>query len=411
MDNPQLLMMSRSQTSLPPPSGNIQAKPLFGASTTSQPQQQSTSLFGAPSSSTNTQQGGGLFGGLANQNQGGGVFGSQQTQQAQPQQNTGLFGSALGQTQPTHTSGPFGSTLNNQSKGSLFGASQDNTQSQLPNLQQRAPVNIFSNSIGQTSQQQQTVPGVRISVNELRPTTRYGDLHDELQKAIEFVDNFVLNKIQWQEQCEAASGMLEELCQQIQPDVEHCARSLDNVQHSLENDAENISLAKNILKVDATDARISFKIINNLKLPQQFHHANLWSSVSAPQHTGPTFPEDSSDEGESRNLVDYFSRQSDEMSKTVASYKRNVAEVEAYLRGVESHVLQQMQQLAFTRGRDIGENDAEDQVRELAGVLREFENGILSVAMKVGNTREVVQSTMLGPVNLGERSRFPQHGS
>ena len=410
--------MDRSQTSVAPPSGSLQTKPLFGAPATSQPQQHTTSLFSAPTTSTSNQQGGELFGSLANRNQGGSLFGSQQSQQASSnllggtnsQQGAGLFGLGHAQIQPTQASGLFGNKVNNQNKNSLFGAPQAGTQIQPSGIQQRAPVNIFSNSIGHTNQQQQTVPGVRISVNELRPTTRYSDLHEELQKAIEFVDNFVLNKIQWQEQCEAASGMLEDLCQQMQPDVEHCARSLDNVQHLLVNDAENISLTKNLVKADAADAKLSFKVINNLKLPQQFHHANLWTSVSAPQQTGLIFPEDSSDQGENRNLVDYFSRQSDEMSKTVASYKRNVAEVETYLRGVESHVLQQMQQLAFTRGRDGGGKNAEDQVRELAGVLREFEDGILSVAMKVGTTREVVQGTMLGPINLSEHNRFSHYG-
>ena len=293
----------------------------------------------------------------------------------------------------------------------MFGPSQNTTQAQSSTIQQRAPVSIFSNSIGQQSNQQQTIPGVRISVNELRPTTRFNDLHEELQKAIEFVDAFVTNKIQWQEQCEAANGMLEDLCQQMLPDVEHCAKGLETVQHSLENDAESISFAKSLVKSDVADAKLSFKVINNLKLPQQFHHANLWSSVSAPQQMGPAFPDEPPEDGGSRNLVDYFSKQADDMSKILASYKRNVADVEAYLKGVESNSFQQMQHLAFTRSRDGGVKSAEDQVQELATVLREFENGILGVAAKVGGTRESVQDAMLGPVNVSERSRFPRGGS
>ena len=407
------LIKFRSQTSVPPPSGSLQTKPVFGNST-SQPQQ-GTSLF-----TGSNQQNGGMFGNLTNQTQGGGLFGSQPTsslfgisnvQQPQPQQETGLFGSTLGQTQPSRGSGLFGAVTNNQNKSSLFGASQSGTQAQLSTMQQRAPVSIFSNSIGQQSQQQQTIPGVRISVNELRSTTRFNDLHEELQKAIEYVDAFVMNKIKWQEQCEAASGMLEDLCQQMPPDVDHCTKNLEGVQQSLENDAESISFAKSLVKSDVADAKLSFKVINNLKLPQPFHHANLWSSVSAPQQTGPTLPDEPSDDGGSRNLVDYFSKQADEMSSDLESYKRNVAEVEAYLKSVESNALQQMQHLVFTRSRDGGAKTAGDQVRELAAVLREFENGILGVATKVGGTRETVQDAMLGPTIVNEHSRFPQHGS
>lgn len=380
-----------------------------------------TSLFGAPqASTTNTQQGGGLFGNATTQNQSGGLFGSQQNQQpagslfnlggaqqSQPQQGAGLFGTGLNQGQNQQSAGLFGNTSNAQNKGSLFGQTQTSAQTQ----QQRPPVSIFSNSIGQQNQQQQTVPGVRISVNELRPTTRFNDLHEDLQKAIEYVDASIMNKIKWQEECESSSAALDDMCHQMPPDVEHCAKSLDNVQQSLENDASSIAFAKEFVKADAADAKLSFKVINNLKLPQQFHHANLWSSVSAPEQAGPSFPGNTSEEFGSRNLVDYFSKQADETSKTLASYRRNIAEVEAYLRGVESNALQQTQQLSFSRNRDGREKSAEDEVRELAAVLREFENGILSVATRVGEARESVQDAMLDPVSTNQSGRFLTNGS
>ena len=405
-------------------SNNANTQPgggLFGSlSNTSQPPA-TTSLFGAPQpSTTNTQQGGGLFGNTTTQNQGGGLFGSQQNQQpagslfnlggaqqSQPQQGTGLFGSSLNQGQNQQSSNLFGNTLNPQNKGSLFGPTQASSQTQ----QQRPPVSIFSNSIGQQNQQQQVVPGVRISVNELRPTTRFNDLQEDLQKAIEYVDAFVTNKIKWQEECESSSAALDDMCQQLPPDVEHCSKSLNNVQQSLENDASSIAFAKDFVKADAADAKLSFKVINNLKLPQQFHHANLWSSVSAPEQAGPSFPGNTSEEIGSRNLVDYFSKQADETSKTLASYRRNIAEVEAYLRDIESNALQQTQQMSFMRNRDGQEKSAEDHVRELAGVLREFENGILSVATRVGEARESVQQAMLEPVSINQSGRFLTLGS
>ena len=322
------------------------------------------------------------------------IFGSNNAQQMQPQQGGGLFGS-LNSSQPQQAGGLFGSTLNNPNKSSMFGSSQAPSQVQQPNDQQPAPVSIFSNSIGQQSQQQQVVPGVRISVNELRPTTRFNDLHEELQKAIEYVDSFIAGQINFQEQCIGASPGLNELSQQMSPDVQHCTKKLESVQQALEGDAESIAFAKDLVRADAADAKLNFKIINNLKLPPQFHHANLWNSVPAAQRAGPSFPDGVAEQGSSRNLIEYFSKQTDEMSKTLAGYKRNVAEVETYLRGVESNAIQEMQRLAVSRNREGGPSTTEDEIKELAFVLRDFENGILGVAARVGGARESVQSVML----------------
>ena len=93
------------------------------------------------------------------------------------------------------------------------------------------------------------------------------------------------------------------------------------------------------------------------------------------------------------------------MSKTLESYKRNIAEVEAYLKGIESSTVQQLQRVQFTKGRDGGGRSAEDQVRELTAVLREFEGGIVGVAGKVTEVREKVQERILGEGDNDGRRR------
>ena len=265
---------------------------------------------------------------------------------------------------------------------------------------------LFSATIGQHTQQQQTIPGVRISVNELRPTTRYNDLHEELQKAIEYVDSFILNKMQWKDACEVEGEKINNMCFQLPPDVEYCTKQLDTMQQALENDAESIAFAKNLVRLDAADAKLSFKVIQNLRLPQQFHQTSLWNSAMAPPNPKAGMVDDESAAGSSHNLVEYFSKQADSMSKDLSNYKRNIAEVEDYLKGIESNTMQQMQQMTFTGGYDGKAKNAEDQVRELAAVLRAFENGILGVAAKVGSTRESVQVAMLSNEHrMGQSSR------
>lgn len=238
------------------------------------------------------------------------------------------------------------------------------------------------------------MPGVKVTIDELRPTTRFNDLHEEIQNRIEFADNFILTQIRKQEDCLAANGTLEDMSSQMPPDIEHCEKSLDTMQQALENDAVSIAFAKNLVKTDFDDAKLSFQVIQNLSLPQQFHHSTLRNSTTAPQLRGLLLSDAGVEEGPT-NIVDYFAKQADEMSKNLDTYNRNIIEVENYMKSVESNTMQQMQQMMFTRTRNGNQKCAEDQVRQLAVVLREFGNGILGVATKVGNTREIVQEHML----------------
>lgn len=240
------------------------------------------------------------------------------------------------------------------------------------------------------------MPGVKVTVDELRPTTRFNDLHEEIQKRIELADNVILSQIRKQEDCFAANQTLEDMLSEMPPDIEYCAKTLDTMQQALENDAESIAFAKTLVKADFDDSKLSFQVIHNLSLPQQFHHNALRISIAAPRPRGSLFSDAGAEEGPT-NIVDYFAKQAEEMSNTLNTYNRNIIEVEDYLKGVESNTMQQMQQTTFTRTGDGDQKSAEDEVRELAVVLREFGNGIMGVATKVGDTREKVQEHMLGP--------------
>ena len=261
--------------------------------------------------------------------------------------------------------------------------------------QQQPQKSIFTASIGQYYQQQQTIPGVRVDLSGLKPTTRFNDLYEEVQKIIENVDNFILGQMHFAEECELAMPKIASALDYIPGDVEFCSRKLDAFQQCLENDASAIDAIKSIVRKDATDARLSFRAIQNLRMPQQFHHTGLWGVGPVSQGVAPAL-QDQGEEGGSTDLVGYFTRQTEEMEKSLETYKKNIAEVETYLQGVEASTIQQLQRVQFTRGRDGGQRSADDQIRELAAVLREFENGILGVAGKVGGVREQVQEVIIG---------------
>ncbi|KAI4262651.1 MAG: hypothetical protein L6R42_002178 [Xanthoria sp. 1 TBL-2021] len=364
------------------------------------------------------------------QQTGGGLFGSQQ-QSNQP--STSLFGNINTQSQPTTSL--FGNTNAqppSQQGGGLFGSlGQSQTQSKPetlsvfnnfnqsssnpPQNQAQQPIqqpSLFATSIGQYTQRQQPVPGVRVTTSELRPTTRFTDLHEQLQTLIENIDGFIQQQMKFQQECAAMNHGLDENCKQMPDDVEFCTRALHTMQHALENDAEAISQAKALTKADVANAKLSFTTIENMAVPQQYQATNLWALPSISREAAPSSLDDENiTEGNgSTSLVSFFSSQSDEMSKSLDNYKKNVVEVENYLKGVETNTVTQLQQLFLTRGQDGQGKNAEDQVRELAAVLKDFENGIINVAGKVGGVREKVQEAVLdgyGSNNGGNRRFAP----
>ncbi|KAL9002785.1 MAG: hypothetical protein Q9188_004312 [Gyalolechia gomerana] len=380
---------------------------LFGSRSTSQPQQngapaensmsnQAGLLFGGSSSNAQQKPGGGLFGGQQTNQQATNLFGSANAQsQPQQQQKGGLF-TSLGQNQnqqKSQTSGLFGA-LNKDKDASTFPSTQTQSQGQQQNQQP----STFATSIGQYTQRQQPVPGVRVTTSELRPTTRFTDLHEHLQTSIENVDNFILQQMKFQQECVALNPMLEENCNSMPTDVEFCTNALDTMQNALENDAGTISQAKSLTKGDVSNAKLCFSAVDNMAIPQQYQASNLWALPSVSRDSAPSLLDDDATRGVDTNtsLVALFSNQSDAMSRSLDDYRKNVADIESYLKGIEASTMQQMQQLFFTRGRDGTDRSAEDQVRELAAVLKEFENGILNVAGRVGGVRENMQEVMLG---------------
>ncbi|KAL8788957.1 MAG: hypothetical protein Q9195_007073 [Heterodermia aff. obscurata] len=384
---------------------------LFGASTaTSQPQPNNNPFGGGLFGEQGIQQsqGGGLFGGSSTTQQSTGVFGQTTQPQSnsmfapqsiQQQQGSGLFGSSL---QPQTTTIFGGSVAQNKPTSSLLGASTTQSQGQAQAQTQPLPLpapSIFTASIGQLSQQQQTVPGVRVNVSELRPTTRFNDLHEDLQKMIENIDNFVIEQMKFQAQCELAlEGQGEgvqrgvaKAAETIPADVEQCQTTLGAVQQALENDAQAIAYAKQLTKADAANANLSFKALSTLRTPQQFQNSSLWNAPNISQIVGPTLMDDDIVPGAAGNLVSYFSSQADDMSKALESYKKRTNEVETHLGGMEASMMNQIQEFIFVRNRDGNPKSAEDQVRELATVLNEMETGIVSVASRVTGAREQVQ--------------------
>lgn len=124
------------------------------------------------------------------------------------------------------------------------------------------------------------VPGVKIDISNLLPTTKYESCADEIRTELERFDTFVLNQINM---CNEVANLLPSIADQgasIPNDVEFVEGKLDTMQRALENDAGDIDHIRSLVARDAAEAQVAFRAIDTLKLPLQYQStggAGWWS--------------------------------------------------------------------------------------------------------------------------------------
>lgn len=247
-----------------------------------------------------------------------------------------------------------------------------------------------------TNQQQQSVPGVRIDMSNIRSTTRFNDLHDDIQKEIMNIDNVIQTQIRLKNDCDAIMPKHDEQLAQIPTDVEFCRRKLIGFENASDSDVHSIAVVQRFIRTDAEHAKLSFKAIDNLKLPPQYHTPGIWSSKGSPSNN------EANGSGDAQNIVGFFSSTADELANTLEKYQKQILEIEQHLRSVEATSAQQIN--ALVAKRNGISNGQDDPMEQLTGALRDFESSLLGVASKVGGVREGVQGLQLG------RYSAPQDG-
>lgn len=259
------------------------------------------------------------------------------------------------------------------------------------NLNQPAPAQpqgngaFFSGRLGQS--QQQVVPGVRIDLSNIKPTTRYNDLQEDLQKQIEHMDKTIQGFIKQKHELDAFLPAHGEQINAIPGDVKFVSRKYAGVDSAMGADLQAIRQLKNLVDVDAEQARLSFAVVDNLTLPMQYHSSGL------NRHPGISGA-NNADGQTDQDLVNYFSKTAGEMDEQIKKFQKNVKEIEVHLGGVQASIMEQAQRIQANRNGTSG--GAEDKIVELAAVLREFEGSILHVAGTVGGAREGVTELQLG---------------
>jgi nucleoporin p58/p45 len=224
--------------------------------------------------------------------------------------------------------------------------------------------------------QQQAVPGVRIDVSNIRGTTRFEDLHEELKSEIQKLDDMILTQISFHQQCQAFMAPHEADLKQIPDDVEFCRRKLIGMENGQDSDVQSIAIAAQLVREDADNAVLSFRAINNLQLPPQYHTTGMWHSSNDTR---------SKSNEDSQDIIGFFSKTADDLNATLNKYQGHFTEIENHLRGVEAASAQQINALV---ARKHGSSRAHSNpVEDLTAVLTDFESSLFSVADRVGGAR------------------------
>ncbi|KAI1839148.1 hypothetical protein DTO027I6_7729 [Penicillium roqueforti] len=451
---------------------------LFGGNTatsTATPGATNTSsLFGNTASSTAPKPAGGLFGTATGttpaQPTGSNMFGGQQQSGAA---GSSLFGGANTTTQPSGASNLFGSTagagtgttqgttggglggslfgggastaqtqakpafaglgggllgggLTGGGTGGMFGGGQNTAQQQQQQQPQKPTLSLFGQPApAQTTPLQQStatstvIPGVKVDVSNLLPTTKFESCADEIRSQIEAIDKHILNQMKM---CHEVGDLLPTIEKQgatIPNDVEFVQGKLETMQHALENDAGDIDALRSLVTRDAAEAQVAFRAIDTLKLPLQYQSTGggWWSvqdqqiperSMRSSRKNTLALPDgvegDASTDvnGIPVNLVDYFSHRSKEMKEVLTRYTGNLKEIEDHLHGVEATLNCQISDFVSSKSREGSAGTPRSTLSELSGVLADVEAGIMGVATRLSNVSEQVQDLSIGQQSLGD---------
>ncbi|KAJ5965115.1 uncharacterized protein N7479_004991 [Penicillium vulpinum] len=445
--------------------GATNTSSLFGNAASAAAPKPAGGLFGAPATGTTTQAqptGSNMFGGQQQSSTAGSnLFGSANTTTPASGAGTSLFGGATAgagtnTTQGTTGGGLGGSTLfgggtsttQTQAKpafaglgglggglggglaggttGGLFGGGQSTTQQQQP---QKPTLSLFGQPApAQTTQplQQNTttaastvIPGVKVDVSNLLPTTKFESCADEIRNQIEAIDKHILNQMKM---CHEVGDLLPTIEQQgatIPNDVEFVQGKLETIQHALENDASDIDALRSLVTRDAAEAQVAFRAIDTLKLPLQYQSTGggWWSvqdqqiperSMRSSRKNTLALPDgvegDASTDvnGIPVNLVDYFSHRSKEMKEALTRYTGNLKEIEDHLHGVEATLNRQISDFVSSKSREAAAATPRSTNAELADVFADVEVGIMGVATRLSNVSEQVQDLSIGQQSLGD---------
>jgi nucleoporin p58/p45 len=239
-----------------------------------------------------------------------------------------------------------------------------------------------------TAATQQTAPGGKVDLANAKGSTRVGDLTEELQLEIATIDMIVNNIMEQQRQIAAFLPQHGKDVEQLTNDVTFLEGKLKGVQAALEEDVRNIQYLKDMTKQDIEDAQLSFKAVDNLKLPAHYHQPSLFggnraNAGSANASQGGT--------DETGDILALYARRTLQLKEKHEKLLEKMRACEEHMPGVENGLYERMRRLQ-QGAIGVGMGSQFEQIFE---AIRETGSTIYRLANNIAENREKLEGLKL----------------
>lgn len=244
------------------------------------------------------------------------------------------------------------------------------------------------------------VSAVQINYDTLRPRSRFDDLAKPIQDEVALIDKGIQRVIKMKDEIGQFMPQHEKDVEQLARDVKFVESKFKTVQDALNRDIQTVKALQDVTKKNITDAQLSFKATDNLKLPSHYHQNGLFAGTSSTQANGSN---DSSAYANAQDLITYFNRICDDVEKYKTRLDEYRGEIERDMPGVENGLYEQIRSFRDRNAGGNGNSSAgvHDQLTQILSALRETGNAIVVQAGRIADTRERLSRLQAGFLDSG----------
>lgn len=228
----------------------------------------------------------------------------------------------------------------------------------------------------------------------MRPRSRFDDLAQPVQNQIALIDKGIQRVIKMRDEIGEFMPQHERDIDQLGRDVQFVESKFKTVQDALNRDIQTIKALQDMTKKNVTDAQLSFKAADNLKLPTHYHQTGLFAGP--PPTSDSNSADASSAHASAQDLITYFNRICDDVEKYKKRLDEYRAQIERDMPGVENGLYEQIRTL-----RDRSNAPVQDQLSQVLAALREMGSAIVAQAGQIADTRERVSRLQAGFLDSG----------
>lgn len=244
------------------------------------------------------------------------------------------------------------------------------------------------------------IPAVQINYDNLRPRSRFDDLAKPIQDEVALIDKGIQRVIKMRDEIGEFMPQHDKDIQQLHLDVKFVETKFKTVQDALNRDIQSVKGLQDVTKKNITDAQLSFKATDNLKLPSHYHQNGLFAG---PAPSDSNAADASSAHSNAQDLITYFNRICDDVEKYKKRLDEYRGEIERDMPGVENGLYEQIRTL---RDRNVAKSSGggagvHGQLNQVLSALRETGNAIVVQAGRIADTRERLSKLQAGFVDSG----------